>query len=220
MPKPITFRNGKPALNVKDIKLYQQENAEVKALIDALDKRDVQACYERALETFWQLDAPACAKAYGYGDVYSEGRSNGWLMVEKPPTLDAEEAEELELSAAALRSNLTRWAMFGEDIETTIWSSREHFHALLKDALSERQALERRAEASAAMLLGELVSAVCRLVRGESDGHPRIPRAELERLLNTYGDRVEQTHPYKGNRSGICEACGGEMGNPIHGATR
>src|ERR1019366_5457602 len=93
----ITLRNGQPAVEVKDHELYAQ-NWRFNELQQQLGQSVCDAIYESVLEDFWRLFAPEVAKEYGYGEVWAEGRSNGWLTVGEPPILDPAELDECEPS--------------------------------------------------------------------------------------------------------------------------
>ena len=83
----ITLRNGKPAIEVKDRTPYHARPGFTE-LYDAVGERIADEEYENLVWAFWNLYAPEIAEEYGYGAVYSEGRSDGWLVVENPPNLD------------------------------------------------------------------------------------------------------------------------------------
>jgi hypothetical protein len=58
---------------------------------DNLDDDEVEFIYEMCRQYFWD-DARVVARNMGYDDVYSEGRSGGWLVPEPQPhcgTMDA-----------------------------------------------------------------------------------------------------------------------------------
>jgi hypothetical protein len=153
MTDQITFRDGKPAIDVKDRGTYYQESGEVKALIDALPEKAVQAVYERAQSAFWDSYAPNAADAHGYGGVYSEGRSGGWLMVDNPPVLDPAELDDCEPAEAQERAsvNTAGWEDFEREIEAEIEECRALFYEGLSEALAEHETAERRIKAVAAM---------------------------------------------------------------------
>jgi hypothetical protein len=173
----ITFRGGYPAVNVKDEETYHSANEKMKALIDALPNEIGQARYESVREDFWSNVAPALAEEAGYGEVYSEGRSDGWLMVEKPPNLDPDEP--------GFRQRSAEWLRFEDEIGLAILSLREDFHERLEEALTEHEATQRRIATTRALTGQGLMLDVKQLVERNE-----IPRAELERLLNTYGPAI------------------------------
>jgi hypothetical protein len=183
----VTFRNGEPAIDVKDHKTYHQESAEVKALIDALPDKTVQAVYERAQSAFWDSYAPNTADAHGYGGVYSEGRSSGWLLVDKPPVLDLERQDldgtDLDTEEERLQVNRAGWDNFEREIEAEIEECRAPFYEGLSDALVEHRATDRRVKAVAAMSPEEVRDEAENLV-----GEDRLPREELDRIVLDYGD--------------------------------
>lgn len=83
----------------------------------------VEMAYEECKEAFWEDLAPRISEKYGYGKVYSEGRSGGWLTVEFPPALFWPERSLLEHSAKMFREECARcvdneeeWKTFAEEI--------------------------------------------------------------------------------------------------------
>jgi hypothetical protein len=187
MSDSITFRDGKPAIDVKDRRTYHQESAEVKASIDALPAERVQAIYEDLQSDFWTFSAPERAKEHGYGGVYSEGRSSGWLLVDKPPVLDLEkqglDGTDLDTEEEQLQVNRAGWEGFEREIEQEIEGYRAVFEAGLEEALSEHESADRKIKAVAAMLDSDVTRAVIELAeRG------RVPRAELDQIVLDHGD--------------------------------
>jgi hypothetical protein len=187
MSDSITFRDGKPAIDVKDRRTYHQESAKVKALIDALPESVVLTVYEGAQESFWRFSAPELARAHGYGDTYSEGRSSGWLLVDNPPVLDLEKQDldgtDLDTEEERLQVNRAGWEDFEREIEQEIEECRGLFYTGLEEALSEHESADRKVKAVAAMLDSDVTRAVIELAeRG------RVPRAELDQIVLDHGD--------------------------------
>ena len=76
-PDISTYHHGAAMVNVKD-RIYWPGDSIAGPLIDELDERTVEACYERARECFWD-QARDIAQDHGYDDVFSDGGSGGWL---------------------------------------------------------------------------------------------------------------------------------------------
>jgi len=51
---------------------------------------DYEAAYEGLSYVWWYDTAPAIAEQHGGGEVYQEGRSGGWAVVELPDTADSQ----------------------------------------------------------------------------------------------------------------------------------
>ena len=187
MSDSITFRDGKPAIDVKDHRRYRQESAEVKALIDALPAERVQAIYEGLQSDFWTFSAPERAEERGYGGVYSEGRSSGWLLVDKPPVLDLEkqglDGTDLDTEEEQLQVNRAGWEGFEREIEQEIEDYRAVFEEMLSGALTEHQAANRRIKIVAAMSLEEVRDAAEIII-----GEDKLSRAELDLIVLDHGD--------------------------------
>lgn len=92
----IMIRNGVPAIDVKDRYFYTGSDHD--GAFDVLTEGQTRAIYEGLQLTFWEISAPEIAKAFGYGDVYSDGRSGGWLVVEGVPAFW--EYDEADLTGA------------------------------------------------------------------------------------------------------------------------
>lgn len=130
-------RAPKPAINVKDRTLYARVEPYA-SLIELVGEDVASASYELAAEGFWQ-DADTIARAYGYGPAFSEGRSGGWLIVERPP-FDTEDPAELK-----------RWTAFEKDIESAVEYARGRYVELMTEYVkataferSERAAMAAR----------------------------------------------------------------------------
>lgn len=184
MSTTITFRKpGVPAVNVKDDWVFSQHaNTPLGKLIDALPEDVVSNVYEGVREDFWTLAAPRLAADHGYGRVWSEGRSGGWLVVEKPPVLDLEHQDldgtDLDTDEEQLQVNRAGWEVFEREIEQEIEYLRDYWLVeRLEEALTERQAAERRTATVKALNAFELVEEAVDCVRR------RLPRPVLEGIV-------------------------------------
>ena len=76
----IEYHNHHLAINVKDYPrhIYNQLSQEY-------SQSEIYIAYKDCKESFWTHYAPNLAEKYGYGKVFSEGRSDGWLVVENEP---------------------------------------------------------------------------------------------------------------------------------------
>jgi hypothetical protein len=143
----ITFHadlNNYPrlAVNVKDQTLWAQDPRTAK-FYDELSEGVISAIYEGICEDFWSTHAQEISEGYGFGQVFSEGRSSGWLVVENTPDLsmcdpcygDTGRCTDCEL-----------WLAFVADIEACIKGMGEEFI---------RQLAARCAEVDANIVRGE-----------------------------------------------------------------
>src|ERR1035437_9769574 len=103
---------AKPAVNVKDHHVYHNDPR-----FTDFSEDEFQAAYENCQEAFWESYAPEVSKHYGYGEIYSEGRSGGWLVVENPPDLESEYpiGDNLAECAAHERKLKEQWEEFVTD---------------------------------------------------------------------------------------------------------
>lgn len=187
MADSITFRDGKPAIDVKDRQTIHQARAELKALVEALPENVVQATYEGVQERFWREFAPEAAERHGYGDVYSEGRSSGWLLVDKPPVLDLAaqdlDGTDLDTEEERLQVNRAGWEDFEREIDQEMEGCRSIFADELREALAEFKAIDRKVKAVAAMSAEEVRDAASDIIDED-----KLPREELDRIVLDYGD--------------------------------
>jgi hypothetical protein len=85
----IEYHNGHLATNVKDRNNYSH-------LHENYSQAEIDFAYEGCKEAFWDTYAPAVAEKYGYGKVFAEGRSDGWLVVDIEPFTKEEKSPEDE----------------------------------------------------------------------------------------------------------------------------
>lgn len=110
----IEYHNGKLAINVKDHRIYAQDPP-----FEIYSQKDLQTAYEDCKEAFWTHYAPKVAEKYGYGKVFSEGRSGGWLVVEKSPRLRLQDYLNDEQSPTLhkhIANEQTKWLDFSREI--------------------------------------------------------------------------------------------------------
>lgn len=132
--QPITLRDGKPAIDVKDHHLYARDPIFTR-FYDELGENDMNAVFEEVQENFWELYAPEISRKFGYGPVYSDGRSGGWLIVTNPPTL--EKGTE-EISSAQIRENAETWNRFEDAIDELVIGCRAEIASRLAQVIDER----------------------------------------------------------------------------------
>jgi hypothetical protein len=163
MSVTVTYHGGEPAINVKDDVLYAHAEPyaslieRVNAITDEDGSREgdmANVLYEGAAGQFWQ-DAKLLAEEYGYGEAYADGRSGGWLHLERPPVFEQEEAESEGYApggaaASHVRANLRRWAKFNEEIDLAITQARERYVELLEEYIADVKAEEAESAAMAA----------------------------------------------------------------------
>lgn len=132
----IERHGGQPAVCVKDRELYAH-TAPYAALIAQLPEDAAETIYQGVLADFWQIAGDEASER-GYGGVWSEGRSGGWLIVSNPPDLDACEpcyGESSELCDVA-----TKWLDFAGQIRAEMMAAREMFAQRLSEAVAELEA--------------------------------------------------------------------------------
>ena len=129
----ITLRNGKPAIEVKDRTPYHARPGFTE-LYDAVGERIADEEYENLVWAFWNLYAPEIAEEYGYGAVYSEGRSDGWLVVEVPPVFEDYAFDALTDYEGA---EVERWEAFEAQIHALMDNLSETYPARLQERLQE-----------------------------------------------------------------------------------
>lgn len=78
----VSRREGMICLEVKDHDLYRDIPEDVRTLGDELGEDRVQGLYDRAQSDFWRWVNDPLAGEHGFGQIYSEGRSSGWLAVD------------------------------------------------------------------------------------------------------------------------------------------
>lgn len=133
----IAYRDGSPAINVKDRHLWARDPRCARAYAE-LPEATIEAVYEGVREDFWQ----DIAAEHGYRTdrngqrVYAAGRSGGWLILACPPDLS-----ELSpnLTNYYLRE-LPRWEAFAADIRAAVQAAGEMFVSRLSDELAELEA--------------------------------------------------------------------------------
>jgi hypothetical protein len=115
-----------PCVNVKDDVLWTYHR-EARAAMDALDNTAlVESIYDGIVEDFWYDVAPDIAREHGYGNVWQDGRSGGWLYVDHPKGF-GEEGEEAFLA-------------FASDIRGAVKAAQEMFIQRLQDAVRDLEA--------------------------------------------------------------------------------
>jgi hypothetical protein len=108
----IEYHDGHLAINVKDYHDYSP-------LLEQYREAEFQDIYENCKEAFWDTYAPKVAEEYGYGKIFSEGRSDGWLVVENPPLLYEAEPyyEEMgEEEKERFQVEQAKWEGFSREI--------------------------------------------------------------------------------------------------------
>lgn len=92
----------------------------------------INMAYQQCKETFWEDLAPKISEKYGYGKVYSEGRSGGWLTVEFPP-------DEL-INMQKYPQVRTKWEMFVEEIRAEMeYCCNERLIEILGEISAEKE---------------------------------------------------------------------------------
>jgi hypothetical protein len=153
LPEPniSTYHGGAVMVNVKDRTYWGGD--EIAPVIEALPESTVEVCYENAREVFWE-DAREIAREHDYSDVFSDGRSDGWLGVMsggRPLTIDydrwadgaygpCDEWEQYE------RDEWERFRAFAVEIAALLADAGENFRYYLRESLED---LEARREANA-----------------------------------------------------------------------
>jgi hypothetical protein len=140
-------RGGQPAIDVKDRTAYYHLNTETAHSIDALGPDECQAIYDGMLWDFWHELAPEIARRYGYGDVFSEGRSSGWLVVENPPDLSACDPCYGDSGRCA---DVEQWESFAGEIDALVEHLQREYPARLREAVEDKEVEQREREAMAA----------------------------------------------------------------------
>ena len=111
----IEYHEGHLAICVKNRNLYSD--------ICSCSSGELQEAYEQCREAFWEDLAPEISEKYGYGKVYSEGRSEGWLTVEFPPDYVGE-----------------RWRSFVEEIRGEMeYCCNERLIEILSEISAEKE---------------------------------------------------------------------------------
>ena len=105
-------RNPKPAINVKHYFSYNS----IRHLIDEYGETEYELAYEDCKEAFWEHYAQEVSERFGYGKVYSEGRSGGWLVVENPPMFEGEKSNLEYNDDDTLKEELKKWLDFQIEI--------------------------------------------------------------------------------------------------------
>lgn len=80
----IILRDGRPAIDVKDHGAYWHD-PKLADDLETIGEAEVERIYDGLRENFWEHYAPEIARGHGYGSVYADGRSGGWLVVEGVP---------------------------------------------------------------------------------------------------------------------------------------
>lgn len=121
------YGRGRPAINVKVYNLNWP--LEELGVSEGIAEQAGQLAFESAQVHFWNEDAPELAsECLGDVEVFSEGRSGGWLVVEgldDPETWDAEQLanwDKFEAGIEDLIRDLTNWQDVKENIEANRWA--------------------------------------------------------------------------------------------------
>ncbi len=141
------LRKGQPAVNVKDHTAYYRVGSATARDIDTLGDRASQDIYDEIQWSFWNEWAPEISRRYGYGDVFSEGRSGGWLIVENPPDLEACDPCYGDTGRCA---ELEQWEAFTVEIDQLVDRCQTEYPARLREAVENMKAEQREREAMAA----------------------------------------------------------------------
>jgi hypothetical protein len=139
---------------VKDQTVWARDPRCARAYAD-LSEQTIDHVYEDVKETFWSNDAPSIAREHGYnGDVWSEGRSGGWLelgdamywldyTVDKeltipPASADADEHTRDEYAGMIAQRN--KFMRFADAIDGAVKAAGEMFVQRLNEELAELDA--------------------------------------------------------------------------------
>jgi hypothetical protein len=145
----VSYRDNHPAVNVKDQRLYWRD-PNVRPMLEQLGEQRAEAIYQETAEFFWNETAPEIAREHGYtGEVYSAGRSGGWLYV-NGVTLEYELDEprpigpldEWDTEAFEARDQFLK---FAEAIDKAVDEAGDDYVYRLGQALEDdaREAIER-----------------------------------------------------------------------------
>lgn len=144
----ITYRGDYPAINVKDDCLYARD-PRFDEFVEKLGQARIDSIYEGIQEAFWRFYAPELAKQYGYGEISSDGRSGGWLLVEGTPPFDPDDIGHTLVSTPVIAAlaNRRQWEKFERAIDALINGCRDMFweelhYAVNADANETSEAYE------------------------------------------------------------------------------
>jgi len=137
----LTYHEGQLAVNVKDLGHYWYSDPRFAKLDRDIITDDVaQMLYDQMAADFWNFDAGQIAEEYGYGKVYSEGRSGGWLIVENAPELDACDPCYGDDPTNGQCADCQRWLEFAERIRELVDGAPDVYIELLTEYLEDAQA--------------------------------------------------------------------------------
>lgn len=141
----ITYRGDDPAINVKDDCLYTRD-PRFEEYVEKLGQPHIDAIYDDIREAFWTHYAPALAREYGYGEIHSDGRCDGWMLVEGTPAFNEADLDYTFRTVAhrVAQENRDQWAKFERAIDALIDGCRDQFWTSLREAVeaNENEAAE------------------------------------------------------------------------------
>jgi hypothetical protein len=120
-----------PQINVKDRANYYSD-PEIAKIYAELGAATVEEIYDGVQFDFWEFVAPQIAHERGYGAVFGNGRSSGWLYVPNPYGFDEGWHDD-----EAKRG----FYNFASAIDEAVGAAQEMFLQRLKEAHAD---LERR----------------------------------------------------------------------------
>lgn len=138
MPR-VSTREGHPVVEVRDRSLYAHDHV-AGPMIERLGETRAENIYQGVAEDFWNFYAPEIAREFGYGAVWSAGRSSGWLWaegadwdypldVERPiGPLDEYDTEQYERRAQFFK--------FAERIDAAVKDAQAEYVERLSEALA------------------------------------------------------------------------------------
>lgn len=145
----IKYHESKLAVDVKDRHLYRLDPIFSRTFTN-LTSDEWNEIYDSVCEDFWQFLAPHIAERYGYGEVYSEGRSGGWLVVENPPSLEGDSDEMVEGDTNALNTEVEQWEDFATAIEQLVDEMRLELLSQLGERIDDNRTERTESQAMAA----------------------------------------------------------------------
>jgi hypothetical protein len=196
----LAIRDDMIALLVKDRVIWRDYPADIQDICGRLGEDRVDNLYKRAQEEFWTASSEAAA-AVELGEVYSGGRSGGWMTVSasKPYNLaDLTDPGEGEAGAVDFRQRFLRFAFERiADIEFY----RGEFYASLREAgEDDLSPLGQRLKARAALL-----STWHRLLTVHDDLDLNVPEssaiADITTLIADKLQEIEGERPRRHNSS-------------------
>lgn len=146
----IEYHEGQPAVDVKDRSTYWQLSDVARAAIEALGENRANAIYDGIVQDFWEVYAPEIARTYGYGAIYSEGRSGGWLVVENAPDLTACNPCYGDALDNGKCDDCIHWEAFAAEIDALVESCSQEYPMRLLETVANIEAEQAESQAMAA----------------------------------------------------------------------